>query len=235
MTGPKVSVIIPVHKKTNIDKLLISITNSSYKHIEIVTVNRGLERSVQRNIGIKEATGEYFLFSDSDWVLTPGLIKECVYLMRFFTALYIPEQIRTKGLFAKIRNWERQFYTATPIDAVRFVKRKDCPEFDETLVGPEDSDWDRRIKGSRTTTANCYYHYDNVNILSYFKKKAYYSKSMVRFKEKWPNDKILDFKWRCFGVFLEDGKWKRFISNPFMAMAVLFIIFIRGVIFLWNK
>ena len=230
---PLVSIIIPIRKGEDVIRLLDSMHQSTYKNYEIIVVDEGLERSAQRNIGIGRANGEYLFIPDSDWVIPPELIGECVrYMQMGFDAIYIPEIIKTKGLFAKIRNWERQFYTATPIDVVRFVRAKDCPLFDESMSGPEDSDWDRRVKGKRNVTNICYYHYDNVSFLSYFKKKAYYSKSMDRFAEKWPGDKTLDPKYRCLGVFLEYGKWKRFLGNPLMAIAVMFIIFIRGVIYL---
>ena len=152
-----------------------------------------------------------------------------------FDCLYIPERIVTKGLFGRIRDWERQFYTSTPIDVVRFVKREGCPKFDELQNGPEDSDWDRRVTGKRGVTTSPIYHHDNVSFINYFKKKAYYSKSMQRFIERNPKDKVLDFKWRCFGVFIEKGKWKRFISNPILALCVLFTIFLRGIVYKINK
>ena len=234
-SNPLVSIIIPTHKGANVDKLVDSINNSNYKNIEIIVVDEGLERSAQRNIGRDRAKGEYLFIPDSDWVVTPGLIEECVDKMALYDAIYIPETIKTRGLFAKIRNWERQFFTATAIDAVRFVRADGCPRFDETMTGPEDSDWDRRIKGIKVVSRNCYYHYDNVSFLSFFEKKAYYAKSMSRFIEKWPNDKVLDFKYRCWTVFTENGKWKRCVENPFMTLAVMFIIFLRGIIYLTRR
>lgn len=236
---PLVSVIIPTTNKEllSVERCVDSIKESTYRNVEIIVVNANAERSRQRNIGIDRAKGKYLFFPDSDWVITPDLIRECVQEMEEwpYVAVYIPEIIKTKGLFAKIRNWERQFYTATPIDVVRFIRAGDCPRFDESMSGPEDSDFDRRVGNWRTTTQNCYYHYDGVNFFSYFKKKAYYSKSMNRFAEKWPHDETLDFKYRCFGVFFEKGKWKRFLSNPFMALAVMVLIGIRGVIYLQEK
>lgn len=226
-----VSCIIPVRKNEDISLLKNSINNSLYPHKEIIVVDEGLERSAQRNIGIERATGEFLLFIDSDWILHPMLISACRSLMYTYNAVYIPEIIKTRGLFAYIRNWERQFYTATPIDVVRFIRREGCPRFDEEMNGPEDSDWDRRVLGRRWTSSIPYYHYDNVSIVKWFSKKAYYSKSMAKYKAKHPTDKILNFKWRCFGVFLENGKWKKFLSRPDLAICVLVIIFIRGLIY----
>src|SRR5574343_184163 len=149
-----VSIIIPTHKGDKIlPECLKAIEYSTYKKIEIIVVDEGLERSAQRNIGINRTRGEYFLILDSDQLITPNLIRECLDKIGNHNGVYIPEKIITKGFFGYLRNWERQFYTGTPIDVVRFVK-KDCPLFDESMSGPEDSDWDRRIGGTRTTSVN---------------------------------------------------------------------------------
>lgn len=233
-----VSVIIPNHNR-DISELLESLNKSTYKNIEILEINLGLERSAQRNIGIDRAKGEFLLFLDSDQFVSPCLIKECVYFCTETQsypfapdhAVYIPEIIVGKGIFAAIRRWERGFYNGTSVDVVRFVRADHCPRFDETLSGPEDSDWDRRVLGRRVTACLPLYHNDQVSFFEYFSKKAYYAESMAKYAKKWPTDKVLDWKWRCLGVFLENGKWKRFLSRPDLALAVLFIIFIRGVIY----
>lgn len=230
-----VSVIIPTRTNEDISGLIDSIKASTYQNFEIIIINLGKERSEQRNIGISRAKGKYLLILDSDQYLSPGLIEECVELAQIFGGIYIPEKLMVKGLFGYIRNWERQFYTATPIDVVRFVHAKGCPKFDQQQSGPEDSDWDRRVRGYRITTKNCFYHYEKTDFFGYFKKKAYYAKSMERFIERNPKDPVLDWKWRCWGVFVEKGKWKKFISRPDLAIAVLGMIFIRGVIYLWQK
>jgi hypothetical protein len=148
-------------------------------------------------------------------------------------ALYIPEVIMTKGLFGRIRNWERQFYTDTAVDVVRFVRRKDCPLFDTQQKGTEDSDWDRRVKGERTTTIGEIYHYDNIGVMDYFRKKAYYAKSLRRFAQRNPKDKILNFRYRCWTVFTEHQKWRR-LFHPYI-FGLLFILLIRGIIYLGRR
>ena len=231
-----VSVIIPNHNR-DISRLIKSLKESTYKNIEILEINLGYERSKQRNIGIDKARGEYFLFLDSDHEVSPYLIKDCVKklnLFYYYNSVFLPEVIVAAGLFGKIRDWERWFYNNTLIDAVRFVRAKYCPYFDESLNGPEDSDWDRRIPGEKIASDYPLYHNDNISFLAYLRKKAYYSESMNKFANKWKGDKILDWEWRCFGVFLEEGKWKRFFSRPDLALAVLFIIFLRGIIYKWK-
>jgi glycosyltransferase involved in cell wall biosynthesis len=233
-----VSVIIPTTNKELplVEKCVQSIKRSSYKRYEIVVVNEGLERSRQRNIGIARAQGEYLLILDSDQSISPGLMYECVsFMQRGYDAVYIPETIITAGWFGRLRNWERQFYTGTPVDVVRFVRAKDCPLFDVTMSGPEDSDWDRRVQGKRAISRNHLYHHDNVGVISFFNKKRYYSKSMGVFHKHYPNDRVLNFWYRCFWIFMENGKWKRFLWRPWSAFQVLVLIFLRGLIYVMFK
>jgi len=229
-------VIIPKRRGEDISKTLSALEKSVYKNIETIIVNEGLERSAQRNIGIRKAQGEYLLILDSDQQISPHLIWECVKLMDCgYSAVYIPELLATEGFFGYIRNWERQFYTATPVDVVRFVRAKNCPLFDETMSGPEDSAWDRQVKGIRTISKSYILHYENVGILGYFRKKGYYAKSIRRFAKLYPNDKVIDWKWRCFKVFFEKGKWKKVIKRPDLMLVVWLIILIRAIIYYVNR
>jgi arabinofuranan 3-O-arabinosyltransferase len=238
-----VSVILPKRKGEDVSKFISAIENSTYMNgfefdVEIIVVNLGQERSSQRNTGLETMKGNYVLVLDSDQMVTPDLIGECVFLMDKnpdCTGIYIPEIIPGNDWFSRLRNWERQFYNGTAVDVVRFVRAKDCPKFDLTMSGPEDADWGNRIQGKKLISKNYFYHYDNVSLKKYLQKKAYYSKSMKKYQEKWPQDKCLNFWYRCFWVFFERGKWKRFLGNPVMALGVMGIIFLRGVIYLCKR
>jgi glycosyltransferase involved in cell wall biosynthesis len=204
----------------------------------VIIVDKGLERSKQRNIGIDRAKGEFILILDSDQSVSPMLIGECVARLNLCTdtnSLYIPETLNTPGFWGRVRDWERKFYTSTPVDCVRFVRTANCPKFDETLTGPEDADWSNRIEGGKDTTTACLYHNENMGIIEYLRKKAYYAKSMRKYANKWKRDKVLNPLWRCFLVFVENRKWKKFIRKPIYAMAVMALILARGVVYLWNR
>ena len=126
-------------------------------------------------------------------ILSPTVIEECVQKCEKegYIALYIPERIIGKGFWIKVRDFERQFYTGTVIDAVRFI-RKDmffkAGGFDKNLTGPEDWDLDRRIRllGKVGIIKSPLYHNEGkFNIKKYPEKKAYYSKNMGKYIQKW--------------------------------------------------
>jgi glycosyltransferase involved in cell wall biosynthesis len=172
--NPLVSVVVTTrNEERNIGNCLKSIKLQTYKLIEIIVVdnnstdkteeiarsftemvvNKGPERSAQRNHGICDlATGHYAMFIDADMILTPTLIESCVNQAQSkdVIALHIDEIILGRGLLAKIRRFERSFYSGTVIDGARFFDRNifcRIGGFDTNLPpGPEDWDLDKRLK-----------------------------------------------------------------------------------------
>ena len=172
--NPLVSVIVTTrNEERNIGNCLKSIQLQTYQPIEMivvdnnstdrtqeiarsytdVVVNKGPERSAQRNHGICDlATGQYAMFIDADMILTPILIESCINEMQTneVVALHIDEQILGNGLLAKVRRFERSFYSGTVIDGARFFYMnifREIGGFDNGLPpGPEDWDLDIRLK-----------------------------------------------------------------------------------------
>ncbi len=196
-------IITTKNEEKNIENCLRSIKGQTFKNIELIVVDnfsedktveiaknytskvylKGSERSSQRNFGAKVAIGEYLLYLDADMILSPNVIEECVEKCERdrFDALYIPERIVGEGFWIKVRDFERSFYTGTVVDAVRFI-RKDLFEriggFDESLVGAEDWDFDRRIRkiGRTGITNSALYHNEGgFDMKRYLKKKNYYA------------------------------------------------------------
>lgn len=170
----KVSVVVTTkNEEKNIENCLKSIQLQTWTNIEIIVVDnnssdktkelsrtytelvfdKGPERSAQRNYGLIDiATGVYGMFIDADMILTPNLIETCVgeFLSNESIALHIEEIVLGKGKLARVRRFERSFYSGTCIDGVRFFKLDDFKKiggFDAALPpGPEDWDLDKRFK-----------------------------------------------------------------------------------------
>ena len=159
----KVSVVITTkNEEKNIENCLKSIQLQTWSNVEIIVVDnnssdktkelsrkytelvidKGPERSAQRNHGL----------IDADMILTPNLIESCVneFSSNEPIALHIEEIVLGKGKLARVRRFERSFYSGTCIDGVRFFKLDDFKKiggFDATLPpGPEDWDLDKRFK-----------------------------------------------------------------------------------------
>lgn len=252
------AVITTRNEEINIKSCLDSVKSQSYPsgQIEIIVVdngsqdktkeiaslytdkifNYGPERSAQRNFGIKQSTGKYILYLDADMILSPEVLSDCVSECenKNYIACYIPERIIGKGFWIKVRDFERSFYNATVIDCVRFLRKDkflDIGGFDESLTGPEDWDFDKRVRAIGAVNiidAPIYHNERTFKLREYIRKKIYYSNSFQAYKNKWgagdPDiKKQLGFWYRGFGVFIENGKFFKMIKHPILASA-LFIL-----------
>jgi glycosyltransferase involved in cell wall biosynthesis len=210
--------------------------------------NFGPERSAQRNMGVNKASGEYILYLDADMSLSNGLISECSKKCKDTDciALYIPERIEGNSYWSKVRDFERSFYNGTAIDCVRFVRRDKFLEiggFDENLTGPEDWDLDRRIRqmGKVDIIESPLYHLEGeFNLKKYLNKKTYYMQWFDIYAQKWgKNDpaikKQLGFGYRYFGVFSENGKWKKILQHPILTAGMYALRAMTGLEYLINR
>ena len=269
MINPSVSIVITTKNSEKIiGDCLKSIKNQTYpqKKIETIVVdnnssdktkkiafsytqkvfNKGPERSAQRNFGAKKSRGYYYLYLDTDMTLDENVIQECVEKFennKQLSGLYIPEIIIGKGLWSKVRRFERSFYDSTVIDCVRFIKIKDFIKvkgFDESLTGPEDWDFDKKIRNRGQVdiiTSPLYHNEQDFKLKKYLEKKNYYTRSISKYIAKWGKSdpdikKQLGFSYRYFWVFVENSKWKRLITNPLETFIMLFLKILVGLQYL---
>jgi len=244
---PIVTVVITTkNEEQNIENCLRSVKGQTFKNIELIVVDnfsedktveiaqkyttkvyfKGPERSSQRNYGAQVAWGEYVLYLDADMTLSPTVIEDCVEKCEIdrVGAIYIPERIVGEGFWIKVRDFERSFYTGTVIDAVRFIRRNlflKVEGFDETLVGPEDWDFDRKVKKIANVSIinSVIFHNEGYfNMDRYLNKKKYYVLGIKKYVKKWgynqTTKKQIGIWYRFIGVFIENGKWKRFFLHP---------------------
>ncbi|MBI3558996.1 glycosyltransferase [Candidatus Gottesmanbacteria bacterium] len=236
---PLVSVIIPAQDE-DLTACLASLKKQNYKKIEIIVVRENLERSIQRNLGAKKSCGEYLLFLDADMSVAKNLIACCVAKIEKenLAALYLPEKITGNSYWCQVRNFERSFYDGTVIDAVRFIKKnifQKAGGFDEALTAGEDWDLDKKVRKigpvALLNNSFLFHHEENFNLLNYLRKKSKYAKSLKDYREKWVDtetQKQFSFGYRYFGVFLENGKWQRFLKSPSLWPGLYFLRFLVG-------
>lgn len=264
-----ISVIIATkNEEKNIEKCLQSVATQTYpaENIEILVVDnhssdktreiaskftekvfeQGSERSTQKNFGVQEAKGEYFLHLDADMRLSKDVISECVEKMssnQEIVALYIPEKIIGRGFWGKVRGFERSFYDGTVIDAVRFIKKDKFVKaggFDEILYATEDWDLDKRLKPSgkfEIIKSPLYHDESEFTLKKYLAKKKYYSKNFDVYIAKWGrNDpdvkKQFGLYYRFIGVFVENGKWKKLFKHPLLTIGMYWLRFSVGLQYL---
>ena len=181
-----------------------------------------------------EARGEYLFFIDADMQVRAETLKEILVLVNGESppdALYVREEMSGSGLLTRIRNFERSFYDATCIDGLRVVRKSlflELNGFDESLCGPEDWDFDRRLlqKTNKVaiTKGTLLHNEGDISLMRLIQKKRYYAGNMHVYRKKWGNDLIvrkqLGVTYRFFWVFMENGRWKRSLSHPFMLLSV---------------
>jgi glycosyltransferase involved in cell wall biosynthesis len=79
---------------------------------------------IQRKMGADEAQGEHLYFADSDMVLLPGLLKECLSASRTYDALVIPEHSVGSGVWAHAKIAEHECNVGDfAVEAPRFVSK----------------------------------------------------------------------------------------------------------------
>ncbi len=269
---PQVSIVIATkNEEGNIENCLKSIKKQIYpkNKIEIIVVDnfsvdktkeiakkytglvfdKGPERSAQRNYGLNKANGEYLLYLDADMTLSPNVISKCVEKLKKdsdIIGLYISEVVAGNSYWSQVRRFERSFYDATVIDCVRFVKASDFKAvggFDTGLTGPEDWDFDKKIRkrGKIDLIAEPIYHNESeFNLKKYLSKKRYYSQSFQTYINKWGKDdpdirKQFGIYYRFLSVFVENGKWRKIISSPRIFLGVILLRLLVGLSYLWQK
>lgn len=268
----KIEIIVVDNNSTDKTKNIVEEFKRGFSQLNVKLFNYGPERSAQRNFGVEKSSGEYFLYLDADMTLSENVIADCVKKIRGETsgkeiiALYVSEAVTGKSFWSQVRRFERSFYDGTVIDCVRFVKKEAFQKvggFDENLTGPEDWDFDKKIRNlGGACPNNCrnnlfgvaliktpiYHNEAEFNLKKYVNKKGYYAQKFDEYITKWgKNDpdikKQFGIYYRFLGVFIEKGRlapsddsgWKKIISHPILISGVLALRFFVGLKYLLRK
>ena len=226
-------------------------------------LDKGPERSAQRNLGWQTATAEWVVVLDADMILPEKTISEILTVAarpevapyhdgRVETlarprAYWIPEVRTGSGIRVKARNFERSFYDGTCIDALRLFHKSVLEQtggYDENLIaGPEDWELDIRVLATGAKCAvlknHLIHNEKQLTLKRMLEKKAYYTKSMATYQAKWKDHPALKKQfglyYRFLGVFVENGKWKKLLRHPILAFVMYFERFAVGLTYLLNR
>jgi glycosyltransferase involved in cell wall biosynthesis len=248
--GSLVSVIVPTRNSARtLAGCLTSIRNQSHPEIELIVVDNqssdgslaiatefadrvesaGPERSAQRNRGASIAKGDYLLFIDSDMRLNAGVVTDCLATMRRTSApgVIIPESSIGTGFWAKVRTLERTCYEGDDsVEAARFVSRSTFQQvggFDESLTGPEDWDFSRRIaSGSRLprTASRIVHDEGHPSLGGLLARKRRYGRSLRAYMSRssgggnWHDVVFRSAYIRC---------WRNLLSHPVLTTGLLIL------------
>lgn len=259
MKNPLVSVITTTkNREKETERLLKSIKSQSYKNIEIVVVDnfstdntkeiakkytnsvysKGPERSTQRNFAVEKAKGKYVLILDSDMILTPNIVSECVDVIqknKNIGAIVIPEKSFGKGYWAKVKALEREMNVGEKyFEAARFFPKKVFLRhegYDTTLTGPEDWDLPQRIsKKMKIERIKAYIKHNEgkLTLLGLMKKKYYYGLSVHKYlkKQRMP---VLGPK---TVYFLRSGfykNYKKLFKDPLVSFGLIVMLLFESI------
>lgn len=206
-------------------------------------------RGAQLNFGASKSNGEIIFFPDADMTFNENLFLDVANKLAVNDALFVPEVIYGRGLFGRIRNFERSFYNETCIDGVRVVKKEVFNKvggFDvkNIMFGPDDWDFTKTLKKNSfilgITEKPLFHHEEWMTWKIYLDKKSKYANTFEGYIKKWGKDdpdikKQFGFYYRFFGVFVEKGRWKRLIVHPALIFEMLILKFIVGINYLLVK
>ena len=247
-----------LHSFDGFDVELIVVDNGSTddtkkiaESLGAIVLDKGPERSAQRNLGWRTAKSDWVIVLDADMILPKETVEEIIEYSNNRTteckAFWIPEVRTGTGFRVKARNFERSFYDGTCIDALRLFHKSVLEAtggYDENLIaGPEDWELDIRVLATgakcEVLKHNLIHNEKRLSFKRMLEKKAYYSKSMAAYRAKWPDHPAVRKQFSPFyrfcGVFVEKGKWKKILRHPILFAGVLFERFSVGVTYLLNR
>lgn len=158
-------------------------------------------------------------FFDRDIFIKSGGFDEQTFAYGSGEDWDMDKAIKRFGTIALLKNTE-QNGLATPWPLEAFIAPR-LPEYTPEFVG-------------------IYHNESEFDLIRYLKKKSYYASAFDRYIAKYgANDediqRQLGMRYRLWGVFVEQGKWRRLLAHPFLAGGMYFLRFFVGLSYVWAR
>jgi glycosyltransferase involved in cell wall biosynthesis len=256
-----VSVIIPtMNSSKTIGKCLESVVEQSYKKIEIFVIDRFSsddttkiaskfnanilliddERNRAKNLAISKSRGEFLLFIDSDMILQPHVIEECIAICSGddkIAGAIIPEHSIGSGFWVKVRDFEKSLYAGSEIESARFFRKKfviTVGGFDEDIIFFEESTLPERIKNTGMTVnarISSFILHDEggIDLVKWLHKKHYYCTNMPLYSKKYQERASVQASVIArIKLLLANDNWKTLIRHPLLSIGVFILKILEG-------
>lgn len=252
---PLVTVIVPTKNSTaTLEACLRSIRAQTYSAIELIVVDnfstdgtqelarkyadkvfeQGPERSAQVNFGVEQASGQYVYKVDSDFIVEPTVVEECVAKAREgFEAVIVHNSpdVRVSWI-ARVRKFEVDMYKyEITHSSARFVTKalyQKIGGFNPKITAGEDYDFQNKINrlGVKTgfVDAEALHLGEPKKLWPHLKKYYDYGKDFVNYRaeNKTESKEQLSF---FRGVYARN--WRRFLREPVMAVSFVGYTFLK--------
>lgn len=250
-----VSIVIPTKDSgRTLRRCLNSLMAQTYQHFEILIVDKrstddtssiadefkatifslDVERTTAKNFASHKANGTFVLFLDSDMVLEPTVIEQCVRAMQApdVGGIVIPEKSAGPGFWVKVRDFERSFYYGTKIESARFFRTDQVigvGGFDEEVIMYEESTLPQRIEKIGLKTAvriSSFIIHDEANfkLKNWLRKRGYYSQTARIYTQKYKtySHEQLDVGHRA-GIYVRNKNWMTLMKHPILSIGLVIL------------
>jgi glycosyltransferase involved in cell wall biosynthesis len=252
----RVSIIIPTNNSAKtLYRCLESVRRQIYKNIEIIVVDSysldstldiaskfdakvyltAGERAAAKNFGISKSSGEFLLFVDSDMILQPAVVSECISICscdRKVAGIIVPERSIGTSFWVRVRDFERSLYMGSKIESARFFRKSFVVQvggFDEDIIFYEESTLHQKLEKqglivNKRSVSLIIHNEEEFGLTKWLEKKHYYSTNAVLYSNRYPNYAEIQTKIQHrIRIFTSNSNWKRLIRHPLLTLGLLLL------------
>lgn len=249
MTEPLVSVIVPTKNSAPfLGSCLRSINRQTYREVEVIVVDNGSsdatkdialryttkvydhgpERSAQVNYGARMASGAFVYKVDSDFVLDPEVIAQCVArASEGFDAVIVHNSPDASvSWIARVRKFEVDMYKYDLThSSARFVRKAVFDAvggFDEKITAGEDYDFQNRLNKAGIATgfveAEALHLGEPTRLAKHLRKYYDYGRDFGSYRTANRPEARSQLRF-LRSVYLRN--WRRFLEQPALGIAFM--------------